>query len=63
MRFLYLLLFSPAFLLAQTDPSYEAYKAWDHEHRASDYHSRMQSLFEVSAEWVVKWPDSKFAPL
>jgi peroxiredoxin len=61
MRFLYLLLFSPALLLAQTDPSYEAYKAWDQEHRASEYNSRMQSLFEVSAGWVVKWPDSKFA--
>jgi len=57
-----LLLFAFCMLLqAQKDPAYDAYKAWDAEHSGSDYGARQQSLFEVSAEWVAKWPDSKLA--
>ncbi len=48
-------------LPAQKDPAFEAYKAWDADHPETDFNARAQSLFEVSAEWVTKWPDSEFA--
>jgi peroxiredoxin len=48
-------------LQAEKDPAFEAYKAWDAEHRETDFKARAQSLFEVSAEWVAKWPDSRLA--
>ncbi len=56
-----LLLLLPLFLLAQPDPALETYKAWSKQHDTSDYAARAQSLFEASAEWVAKWPDSKLA--
>ena len=61
MKQLLLLAMAPLFLHAQADPASEAYKAWDLQHRESDHTSRAQSLFEVSAEWVAKWPDSRWA--
>ncbi len=48
-------------LQAQKDPAFEAYKVWDAEHPETEFNARAQSLFEVSAEWVAKWPDSKVA--
>jgi len=56
-----LLVLTPFMLLAQADPAREAYQAWDAQHRETDYKARAQSLFEASAEWVAKWPDSKLA--
>ena|SRR5579872_578217 len=61
MRLLTFILFAPAFLLAQVDPAYEVYKVWDQEHQGLDYSARMKALFDVSAEWTAKWPDSRFA--
>src|SRR5579871_6136534 len=52
---------SALLLNAQADPAADAIKAWDAEHRTTDFQAREQSLFEVSAEWVSKWPDSKLA--
>jgi thiol-disulfide isomerase/thioredoxin len=51
----------PWLLGAQTDPLHEAYNAWNREHPVSDYKAREQSLFEVSADWVAKWPDNQSA--
>jgi len=57
-----LLLFTVApVLLAQGDPAFEAYQGWEKAHRSDDHKVRAQSLFEVSAEWVKKWPDKRFA--
>ena len=50
----------PAALLAQPDPAQEAYKAWEQQHPQTDK-TRYASLLEISAEWVAKWPDNKFA--
>jgi peroxiredoxin len=61
MKQLLLLAMAPFFLQAQADPASKAYKAWDLEHHGPDYTARAQSLFEVSTEWVAKWPDSKLA--
>jgi hypothetical protein len=61
MKQLLLLAMAPLFLQAQADPASEAYKAWDLEHHGPDYTARAHSLFEVSAEWVAKWPDSRWA--
>ena len=46
---------------AQGDPAFEAYKAWNAEHRTQDYKTRAQELLTISAEWVAKWPNSQFA--
>lgn len=48
-------------LQAQNDPVFEAYKTWNAEHQTTDSDARAQSLFQVSAEWVAKWPDSELA--
>jgi peroxiredoxin len=48
-------------LEAQRDPVFEAYKAWDLQHPRLDPKARIQSLLEVSSEWVKRWPDSKLA--
>jgi thiol-disulfide isomerase/thioredoxin len=61
MKLLLLLLTAALLLQAQPDPAAEAHKAWNREHQGSDYAARAQSLFEVSAEWVAKWPDSRLA--
>ena len=61
MRAILIFAICSTFLCAQTDPAWEAYKAWDSEHQGSDYKARAQSLLEVSAGWVAKWPDSKLA--
>jgi thiol-disulfide isomerase/thioredoxin len=61
MKLLLLLLLPLLFLQADSDPAAEAYKAWELQHRDSDFKAREQSLFEVSAVWVAKWPDSKKA--
>ena len=61
MKLLLLLAMAPFLLQAQADPAAEAYKAWNRDHSGSDYVARAQSLFEVSAEWVAKWPDSQLA--
>jgi thiol-disulfide isomerase/thioredoxin len=61
MKLLLLLAFAPLFLNAQADPASEVFKAWNREHQGLDYAARAQSLFEASAEWVARWPDSKLA--
>jgi len=61
MRVLLILAVCSTFLYAQQDPAWEAYKAWDSEHQESDHKARAQSLLEISADWVAKWPDSKLA--
>jgi peroxiredoxin len=61
MRLLLILSALPILLHAQPDPAADAYSAWGLEHRASDHKARAQSLFEVSAEWTVKWPESRTA--
>jgi thiol-disulfide isomerase/thioredoxin len=48
-------------LPAQEDAASLAYKAWEAEHRTADYKVLGQALFEASAEWVAKWPESPFA--
>jgi hypothetical protein len=60
-KFLIVVSLLPGLLCAQADPVFEAYKAWDSEHRRSDYKARAQSLFEVSAQWVAQWPESRLA--
>lgn len=59
MKLLLLLAMAPFLLQAQADPAAETYKAWDLQHRDLDFRAREQSLFEVSADWVAKWPDSQ----
>jgi peroxiredoxin len=61
MKLLLLLSLAPFALHAQPDPAADAYKAWDLQHRDSDFREREQALFEVSADWVAKWPDSRLA--
>jgi thiol-disulfide isomerase/thioredoxin len=61
MKSLLTLLLLPLVLPAQTDPAFDAYQAWQTAHRESDYKAKAASLFDVSAEWVKQWPDSKFA--
>ncbi len=56
-----LILAASAVLAAQGDPAQAAYSSWDATQRGVDYKTRNQHLLEVSAEWVAKWPDSKFA--
>ncbi|HLK69060.1 MAG TPA: TlpA disulfide reductase family protein [Bryobacteraceae bacterium] len=57
MKLLSLLAVLPLLLTAQPDPAYEAYQAWQQQHRTSDY----KALYEASTEWTTKWPDSRFA--
>jgi len=61
MKLLVCLIVLPLFLIAQSDPAFEAYKDWESQHRTGDYKSRGQALFEASTEWVAKWPDSSLA--
>ena len=61
MKFVIALFLSPVLLTAQTDPAVEAYRTWDAEHRGTDYTAPARSLFEISSEWVAKWPDSRTA--
>jgi hypothetical protein len=59
----HLLLLAVLPLLAQTakDPVQDAYQTWQTERQNLDYKARYQSLLEVSAKWVVQWPDSRIA--
>ncbi len=61
MRIVLILLLLSAPLPAQKDPASEAFSAWVVEHRAADHKARSRSLFEASADWVAKWPDSQLA--
>ncbi|GEM_PF-6878137 len=45
---------------SQPDPAYEAYRAWSRENQTLNYDARAKSLFEATAEWMAKWPDSRF---
>jgi len=61
MKFLVILWAMPAFVAAQTDPVQQAYRDWEQAHHSSSYTDRGQSLLQASAEWIAKWPDSRFA--
>jgi len=61
MKLLLLFTVVPVLLLAQADPAFEAYQEWEQAHRNDEYKVRAQSLLEVSAEWVKKWPDKRLA--
>ena len=61
MRTVLILLLVPALLPAQADPASQAFSAWVEEHRMADHKARSRSLFEASADWVAKWPDSQLA--
>lgn len=61
MKLLILLTAMATFAVAQPDPAFEAYRAWQPAHRDMDRKTRAQTLFEISGEWVTKWPDSRFA--
>jgi len=56
-----LIAFAATALAAQDDPAFKAYQVWDATERSVDYKARGQNLLDVSAEWVAKWPDSRFA--
>jgi len=58
MNLTWLVTFVPLLLQAQADPANEAYRAWVQLHGGEDSKTRAQSLFEISADWVAKWPDS-----
>ncbi len=61
MKAVLVLIFLGIVLEAQNDPAFAAYQAWDQSHRTDGWDAREKSLFEVSAEWVKKWPDSRIA--
>ncbi|MGA2149216.1 MAG: TlpA disulfide reductase family protein [Bryobacteraceae bacterium] len=61
MKLLILLTGMATLAVAQPDPAFEAYRAWESAHRDMDRKTRAQALFEVSGEWVTKWPDSRVA--
>jgi peroxiredoxin len=47
-------------MTAQVDPAVEAYRIWDATQHGVDGRTRAQHLLDVSAEWVVKWPNNNF---
>jgi peroxiredoxin len=59
----YVLLLLPWIAVAQQDPAWEAYRAWQEAHPrvAGTSVDRGKALFDASSEWVSKWPDSKLA--
>ena len=61
MRLIWLVTLAPFLLQAQPDPATETYRAWVQQHSGEDLKTRAQSLLDVSADWVVKWPDSRLA--
>jgi hypothetical protein len=50
MKSVLLLTVLPVLLPAQADPAFNAYKAWDAEHRRVDHKARTQALFDASGK-------------
>lgn len=61
MKLIYALTLLAIVLEAQSDPAWDAYQAWRRDHPVSDSKARTESLVQVSADWVAKWPDSQLA--
>lgn len=51
----------PALLSAQPDPASAAISQWQRDHGSRSDASNAASLFDASALWVSKWPDSQLA--